>query len=85
MGLPSHRRTKSSKKRRASHFALSRVQLTSCQSCGKPVLQHHVCLSCGTYQGRKVVAVVTKGEKKLRKREKAKAKTEKEDVKEAAA
>lgn len=78
MGLPSKRRTGSSKRRRASHFALSPSRLTSCTNCGKAVLPHHVCLNCGMYQGRQVITMKSKAEKKLRKREKAKKEAEPE-------
>ncbi|MBI4142493.1 50S ribosomal protein L32 [Candidatus Uhrbacteria bacterium] len=55
MGLPGHRRTSSHKRRRASHFALKRVNLAKCAQCAKPVLPHHGCTACGWYAGRKVV------------------------------
>ena len=37
MGLPGHRRTSSDKRRRASHFALDKRQLTKCPKCQKPL------------------------------------------------
>lgn len=77
MGLPSKRRTTSSKHRRASHFALPASALSKCSSCGEPVLPHHVCLACGMYNGRKVLTVKSKAEKKLREREKEKKEKEK--------
>ncbi len=74
MGLPSKRRTKSSKRRRASHFALHPAMLSTCSNCGKAVRPHHVCLNCGMYAGAKVLTVKSKADKKLRKREKEKKK-----------
>ncbi len=41
--------------------------LTKCQKCGKPVLPHKVCLSCGFYKGREVLDVLKKLDKKERK------------------
>ena len=69
MGLPSKRRTKTSKKDRASHFALKSQDLNNCPQCGKPVQSHRACAKCGTYKGRVVVEVKTKT-KTLRQRDK---------------
>jgi large subunit ribosomal protein L32 len=55
MGLPGHRRTRSHKKRRASHFALKKLHLVECPKCTSPMRQHHACTVCGTYAGRKVL------------------------------
>ncbi|MBI3957022.1 MAG: 50S ribosomal protein L32 [Candidatus Kerfeldbacteria bacterium] len=76
MGLPSKRRTKSSKRRRASHFAGTPVSLTTCSSCGSAVRPHHLCMNCGAYAGTTLLKVASKAEKKLRKREKVKKKEE---------
>ncbi len=57
MGLPGHRRTSSHKRRRSAHFALKTAVLAACPQCKKPVVPHHACAFCGTYRGRKVVAV----------------------------
>lgn len=68
MGLPSKRRTKTSKKERASHFALKPKVLVECVKCGKPVLPHHACAKCGTYKGKQVVAVKSATKKKASKK-----------------
>lgn len=81
MGLPSKRRTKSSKLRRASHFALLHPNLGTCSNCGKPVRPHNVCKYCGMYGGKKILAVKSKAEKKLRKREKQQKKEKEEEPK----
>lgn len=60
MGLPSKRRTKTSKRDRASHFALKKTALVKCPKCGKPVLSHTACAFCGTYKGRQVIVIKTK-------------------------
>jgi len=60
MGLPSKRRTKSSKLRRASHFAIKKTVANACLKCAKPVLPHRACDFCGTYRGRQVVETKTK-------------------------
>ena len=71
MGLPGQRRTKSSKRRRAAHFALKRQQLTACAKCKKMILPHAVCQHCGTYRGRVVMVTASmKRLKRLRRRQK---------------
>lgn len=57
MGLPGHRRTSSHKRRRASHFALKKISLSTCPKCKKQVLPHNACAFCGTYAGRQVLKV----------------------------
>lgn len=55
MSVPKQRRTSSSKKRRASHFAIKSINLSECAKCKKPVLSHRVCAECGYYKGREAV------------------------------
>ena len=64
MGLPGHRSTSSHKRRRASHFALKKVQYSNCTKCKKPVLSHHVCKVCGTYSGREALKIRAPKKKK---------------------
>jgi large subunit ribosomal protein L32 len=71
MGLPSKRRTKTSKRERAAHFALKPKVLNTCPKCGTKVLPHHACAKCGTYQSREVIKIKTKA-KTLRQKEEAK-------------
>lgn len=70
MGLPSQKRTKSSAKRRASHFALKKAVLNTCSKCQKPVAPHKACDFCGTYKGRQVIEIKTKA-KTLKQKEQA--------------
>ncbi|HAH04346.1 MAG: 50S ribosomal protein L32 [Parcubacteria group bacterium GW2011_GWA2_43_17] len=55
MALQSQKRTKSSKKRRASHFALTKINLSQCSHCHQPVQPHHACANCGYYKGKEVI------------------------------
>lgn len=57
MGLPGKRLSSSSKRRRASHFALKKKVLVACKKCQKEIVPHTVCLTCGTYKSREVVAM----------------------------
>jgi large subunit ribosomal protein L32 len=70
MGLPSKRRTKQSKRERASHFALVETNLTTCSHCKRRILPHHICPNCGYYRGREVVKMKSKAEKRAKKRTK---------------
>ena len=54
------------------HIFLKSQKLTACPKCGKPVLAHTVCQSCGYYKGREVfdvLAKLTKKEKKKKEKE----------------
>ncbi|MDO8571463.1 MAG: 50S ribosomal protein L32 [bacterium] len=55
MGLPGKRLSRSSKRRRASHFALKKLTLAECLKCKKMILPHRACSYCGTYKGREVI------------------------------
>ena len=78
MPHPTQKRTKSSKKRRASHFALTKSKLVKCSKCGKPKKPHHACSHCGTYRGKQAIAL--KAKKKTAK-QKAKDRKEKQEEK----
>lgn len=52
MGLPSKKRTNTSKKQRASHFALKKVSAVTCEACGAKTLPHRACVACGVYKGK---------------------------------
>ena len=67
MGLPAKRRTKQSKRERASHFALRQPGVVACSHCKKLILPHRVCPHCGYYRGRDVLRLETKLAKAERK------------------
>lgn len=60
MSVPKKRRTSASRKRRASHHALSAKQVASCPNCGASVRPHFACSNCGQYKGRDTKAPITK-------------------------
>jgi ribosomal protein L32 len=75
MGLPGHRRTSSHKRRRASHFALSKPALTTNSKTGAVHLSHRAAPGATEYNGH---AIHVKGrDKKLEKLLGAKKKSEK--------
>jgi len=71
MPVPAKRRPSSSKRRRASHFALKKTKTVLCQKCKRPKLPHVVCAFCGTYKDKEVLKskLDKKEMKKLNKQE----------------
>lgn len=64
MSLPGHRRTSSHKRRRASHFALTKPALST-DKAGKPHRMHRASPKATEYNG---IAIHVKGlERKMRK------------------
>ena len=66
------RHTKSHTKNRRSHHALKDTSFVACSNCKAPKKSHNVCPGCGFYNGKKVLDLIKKVEKKQKK---AKAKT----------
>ena len=56
MALPKRKISKSRRDRRRSHHALEPFHLVECPECGKMKRSHHVCLECGSYNGRQILA-----------------------------
>ncbi|MFA5052022.1 MAG: 50S ribosomal protein L32 [Patescibacteria group bacterium] len=77
MGLPAKRRTKQSKRERASHFALKVQQLAKCPKCKKPIRPHHVCAFCGYYKGQDVLMIDIKADRRKKKAKKKEDKAKK--------
>jgi len=44
---------------RRSHHALKPVGHQECPNCGELKLPHNVCVACGHYNGREVIAETT--------------------------
>jgi len=67
MGLPSKQRTNTSKRDRASHFALKPKATRICASCKAPALPHIACGACGMYRGKQVIDVKKRAARAVRK------------------
>lgn len=67
MAVPKKRTPKTKRNMRRSHHARVALRLSPCPKCNHPILPHMACLNCGTYQGRTVIDVLKKLDKKERK------------------
>ncbi len=66
MAVPFRRVSKTKKRMRRSHLALSVPGMITCPNCGELTLAHRVCQNCGFYKG---VQVVKSKEEKAEKEE----------------
>jgi len=58
MAVPKKKTSQSRRDMRRSHHALKATGSNECSNCGETKLPHHVCGSCGHYDGREVVTQV---------------------------
>jgi large subunit ribosomal protein L32 len=59
---------------RRSHHALTEARYSTCAKCKAQHVRHQMCPNCGTYQGRTVIDVNAREERRLtRRKEKLKA------------
>lgn len=56
MATPKKRLSRSKRGQRRSHDALTPVATNKCSNCGSINRPHHVCVSCGYYKGKEIVA-----------------------------
>ena len=59
MAVPKSKISKSRRNMRRSHDALSTAAQMECPNCGEVKRPHHVCASCGYYDGREVLEVAS--------------------------
>ena len=59
MAVPKSKISKSRRNMRRSHDVLSTAAQTECKNCGEIKRPHHVCVSCGYYDGREVTGVAS--------------------------
>lgn len=55
MAVPKRKTSKSKRNMRRAHDALVAVHSAECDNCGAPKLPHHMCVSCGFFNGRQVL------------------------------
>ena len=68
MSVPKQRHTKTRRDRKRKRFELKPVGTQVCPKCGKPMLPHRACGSCGYYKGKEVVNTLKKTAKKAAKK-----------------
>ncbi len=56
MAVPKRRTSKARKAKRRTHFKLEVPGMTACPNCGEFKKSHHVCASCGQYDGKEVIS-----------------------------
>jgi large subunit ribosomal protein L32 len=54
--VPKRKISKARRDRRRAHDAIQTFHLVRCPSCGAMKRSHHMCLDCGTYGGRQILA-----------------------------
>jgi large subunit ribosomal protein L32 len=63
--VPQRRTSKTRKRQRRSHQALTTPGIMVCPNCGEVKLAHVVCPSCGFYDGKKVINIKVSGEESV--------------------
>lgn len=56
MAMPKSKISRSRRGMRRSHDSLKSPTVHKCKNCGSHYKPHHLCLSCGYYNGKEVVA-----------------------------
>ena len=59
MGVPKRKVSKARQGERRAHLALSVPPLVECDHCHELKRAHHVCPTCGYYNGREAVSIET--------------------------
>ncbi|MDP6423685.1 MAG: 50S ribosomal protein L32 [Planctomycetota bacterium] len=57
MAVPRRKHSRARQAKRRSQWKATPLQLVDCSYCGSRIRPHTVCLSCGRYRGRQVLAV----------------------------
>ncbi len=57
MAVPKRKTSKSRRDKRRANYKLEAPAQSVCPECGEIKLPHRVCLNCGTYKGKTVLAV----------------------------
>ena len=64
MPVPKKRHPNTRTNQRRANWKVKLKSLGKCPSCSAPVMPHRACPSCGTYQGRQVIKIKDKKDKK---------------------
>lgn len=63
MPVPKKRHSNTRTNQRRANWKLKAMNLGQCPQCHSPVMSHHACPTCGTYQGRAVLKIETEEKK----------------------
>ena len=55
--LPKKKVSRARRGNRRAHLALTLPTLMNCPQCGSRKLTHHVCPTCGTYNGHQILTI----------------------------
>jgi large subunit ribosomal protein L32 len=57
MPVPKRKTSRSRRDKRRAQYKLSSPSVILCPTCKEPTAPHRVCSKCGTYKGKKYLAV----------------------------
>ncbi len=60
MPNPTSRHSRARRDKRRANWKLKISNVSICPECDEPKLPHRVCMSCGTYNGKKILEVAEK-------------------------
>ncbi|RJQ53343.1 MAG: 50S ribosomal protein L32 [Nitrospiraceae bacterium] len=60
MPNPTSRHSKARRDKRRANWKIQLPGVSVCPECREPRLPHRVCMSCGSYNGKKILEVVEK-------------------------
>ena len=60
MALPKRKHSKARRDKSRTHWKLAVPSMTKCPQCARAVAPHRVCVHCGYYRGRQVIAIAEK-------------------------
>ena len=60
MALPKRRKSHARVRTRRQQWRAAKITTTTCPHCAAVIVPHRVCISCGYYNGRQILAVQTR-------------------------
>ncbi|MFH2048510.1 MAG: 50S ribosomal protein L32 [bacterium] len=56
MPLPKRRHSRTRGRKRRTNWKIEAPNVIECSHCHSPRLPHHICTTCGYYDGRQIIA-----------------------------
>jgi large subunit ribosomal protein L32 len=60
MANPTHRHSRSRRDKRRANWKGEQPALVECPECKEKKVPHKACISCGTYNGKTIIEIVSK-------------------------